>query len=429
MKPILKTVHLLHIITLILLNVSLANSQNFINSLVLDSKSKMPLEFVLIHNRANDEIVETNSKGEFILPINSLSDTLEITYLGYYNLRLISGDVKAEILLLQNINYLQEVKIYSNKNSIPLNSKNLYPISIVSKDSFLYVLNRQNKIKEDKYVLQIYNESGVIEEVVKIEESKNIELVKNCHGNIYLKVGNEYVLIEFVNNLFRMVEKISENDYTKLYRNCIGYFKSTYMYELEKLNGLNKLYFVVNTDSFTLVKSILFEEKIENYKEDMGFIEYGKNVSTMEIYDAGLNSKIRRAQASSFLLENIIHKNRVNNFAFDSDSNFVLFNFDEGKIEWIDIKGQISKTIDSVEFLSSSHFENLIVQDKAKQKYYAIKKMSSGFKIYDIDIFTGTISEYISLDVAFLDALEILNGNIFALGRKNNTEFNKLYFK
>lgn len=226
-----------------------------------------------------------------------------------------------------------------------------------------------------------------------------------------------------------MIEKINAVDFYKLFGKCIGNFKSTYMYELVKMNGLHKLYFVVNADSFHIAKSIVFDKKIKNYIDDKGFIEYGKNVSTMEITDYASNLQIRRDQASSFILENIIHKNRVNNFCFVYDNNFVLFNFDEAKMEWFDNEGKAKKTIESVDFLASDQYKNFVLQDKLGGKFYVVKNLRDDYQICMIDMNTGIVNDCLSLNIAFFESIEIINGNVFILGRKNNIEFNKLYYK
>jgi hypothetical protein len=395
----------------------------------LDSKSFIPLEFVIVHNKANNQIVETNKNGAFSMPINSLKDTLEVTYLGYNRLTLISGDIKETILLKQNTNLLDEVKISSSKTSKQLNTKDQSPISIVSDDSLLYVLYTKNKGRNEKYSLHILNEYGIIKDIVAIEETEKVELIKNCRSDLYLKLGDEIILIDIIDNTFQMIEKINADDYYKLFGKCISNYKSFYMYELVKMNGLHKLYFVVNADSFHIAKSITFDEKIKDYIGDMGFIEFGKNVSTMEITDPSMNSEIRRAQASSFLLENIIHKNRVNNFCFAYGNNFVLFNFDEAKIEWFDNEGKLIKAIKSVDLLASDQYKNLVIQDKLGGKFYIVKNLRDDYQICIIDMKTGNVSDCLSLNVSFFESIEIINGNVFILGRKNNVEFNKLYYK
>ncbi|MBK7636615.1 MAG: carboxypeptidase-like regulatory domain-containing protein [Saprospiraceae bacterium] len=422
--------NIIHIVLLLLLFcLNIANSQRVVYATVLDSKSNKPLEFVIVRNKANNQIVETNKNGAFSMPINSFKDTLEVTYLGYNRLSLISGDIKETIFLKQNINLLDEVEISSSNTSKQLSTKDLTPISIVSDDTFLYVLYTKNKGRNEKYSLHIFNEYGVIKDIVEIEEKEKFELIKNCRGDLYLKLGDEFILIDIIDDTFQMIEKINAVDFYKLFGKCIGNFKSTYMYELVKMNGLHKLYFVVNADSFHIAKSIVFDKKIKNYIYDKGFIEYGKNVSTMEITDYASNLQIRRDQASSFILENIIHKNRVNNFCFVYDNNFVLFNFDEAKMEWFDNEGKAKKTIESVDFLASDQYKNFVLQDKLGGKFYVVKNLRDDYQICMIDMNTGIVNDFLSLNIAFFESIEIINGNVFILGRKNNIEFNKLYYK
>lgn len=406
-------------------------SQNVISATIKDFDSSLDLEFVSVYNKNTKNFIETNSKGNFSLEFKLITDTIEISYLGYEKKSIAINQISA-IIYLKRLEIKSElVEIIGFKESYQINREKRI-LKFITNDTFVFSLNKVSVGLETKYNIEVFNEFGISQKVIPLDGyDKKIDILSNCMRKTYLKIDTVCIRFEFNNSQFQLIEKLSLDKYNHIFGNCVSYFDKKLVYQMSKFKGLEKRYFLVNANKNTSIifKEIILEDRLKLYNYDLGKIEYGKNISTMDITDGGQNRLIRNKQADSHFLESVFHTNHKNNYIFPLDSGFVIFNYDEKSIELFKNDGLLIKAIKGVEILSNDEFKNIIIHDKIKSEFYTVKKIKTEYKICSIDIFTGNVKDCTSLNVSFFDLIEIINGNVFILGRKNNVEFNKLYYK
>jgi hypothetical protein len=95
-------------------------AQSMIKSSVVDSKTNLPLVFCTIQNENTQKGVISNSDSDFLIEVNSLEDTLSISFLGYETIRVQAFEIQNSnrILLKEKQFQLQEIVISSNNDYI-----------------------------------------------------------------------------------------------------------------------------------------------------------------------------------------------------------------------------------------------------------------------------------------------------------------------
>jgi hypothetical protein len=266
---------------------------------------------------------------------------------------------------------------------------------------------------------------------IPIDHGTKVDIFKNCQYHIFLQINDECIKIAFENQQLSLIEKIKFMDYQSLFGNCMASKEGQFVYQLARWNNLEKNYVLVdpNEGNSKLFKSIIHKERLQSYKQDMGFIAYGKNVSTMGISDGVNNRLVRNQQADSHFYETTLHKNQTNNYFFALDTSFVFFNFDEKKIEIYDLHGDLTQTSTDHPIFRNKHKTCIVLHDNISQKCYFVYDTHNDYMISEIDIDTPQILESIALNLVYFESIDIINGNIFSLGRNSVIGTTALFYK
>jgi len=131
---------------------------------VFSENEKTPLPYANIYNRSTEKGTITNFDGLFIIEINSLSDTLVISYTGYQKKIITASEIKKnpDIFLRYSITLLEEV-------------------TVLADDSFLYdmVLSCRKKTLPYKKISKTYFSLNTF------IENKQVEMVEAYHNGIF----------------------------------------------------------------------------------------------------------------------------------------------------------------------------------------------------------------------------------------------------
>ena len=410
---------------------NLSGEQFVVGATVVDNNTKKPLQFATVYNLTTKQAAETDAKGVFFIKIVSSTDTLITFYLGYKADTTIVAQVRDIINLIPIDNLLSEIEITENRNARAISQSKLSPIKFVTSDSLIYLLSERYSGIRKSYELEIYNSDGQPLKNISVEHANKVDLFKNCQNHIFLRIGDECIKIAYQNSQLTLIEKMSDKDYQNLFRHCLASINGKYIYEISRWNNLEKQYFMVipNDGKSSVFKSIVHENRLKYYQNDLGFIEYGTNVSTMGITDAANNRLVRNQQADSHFYEKTFHKNHTDNFLFSINNGFLLFNFDEKKIEYYDQDGVLTQATSGSPIFESKKYKNVVLQDYFTNKFYSVQDDYDDFKICEIDVVSDKVTAGISLDLIYYESIAIVKGSVFALGRANIIGANALYFK
>lgn len=404
---------------------------NEIRSKVVDKKTKKALPFATVYNLNRNHVAETNGEGFFTIKFERLTDTLITYYLGYKTDTTTVGQIKENIFLSPIQNLLNEIEISDYKNSTIINHPKITPIKFVTSDSLGFLLSERMIGFRKNYELEVFHYTGVSMKKIQLDQGNKVDIFKNCQNQIFLQIDDKCIKIAFENQQLSLIEKMTFREFKSLFGNCMASKEGQFVYQLARWNNLEKNYVLVDPKegNSKLFKSIIHKDRLQSYKQDMGFIEYGKNVSTLGITDAVNNRLVRNQQADSHFYETTLHKNQTNNYFFALDTSFIHFNFDEKQIEIYDLHGDLTQTITDHPIFRNKHKTCIVLHDDIFQKFYFVYDTHNDYMISEIDIETIRLLESIALNLVYFKSIDIINGNIFSLGRNSTIAPNALFYK
>ncbi|HRG41437.1 MAG TPA: carboxypeptidase-like regulatory domain-containing protein [Saprospiraceae bacterium] len=405
--------------------------KNEIRGTVVDRKTNRELQFATVFNLSLNLVADTNEDGNFTLEFKNSADTIITFYLGYKPDTTIVSKLKEVIYLEPIQNLIAEIEITDNRNARMINNPKFAPIKFVASDSLIYLLSMIQSGFKKNYELEIFRSNGVSVKKIPIAHVKKMNILLNCQNEVFLHIDDECIKIVFENQQLTLIEKMTFRDYQSLFDHCLASKEDVLIYEKARWNDLEKHYFLVNLNEgkSALITSVIHDQRLQSYKHDLGFIDYGKKVSTMEITSEGNNRFIRNQQADSHFLEVIFHKNHTDNYFFALDSGFVFFNFDEKLIEFYNPIGGLKQTILDHQIFNSKSKNYCVLQDKLSKKLYYVQERHNDLMVSEIEFGTGSISDGIALDIVFYESIAVVGGNLFVQGRKSLIEDYEVYYK
>ncbi|MBK7698344.1 MAG: hypothetical protein IPJ39_06265 [Saprospiraceae bacterium] len=105
-----------------------------------------------------------------------------------------------------------------------------------------------------------------------------MNILLNCQNEVFLHIDDECIKIVFENQQLTLIEKMTFRDYQSLFDHCLASKEDVLIYEKARWNDLEKHYFLVNLNEgkSALITSVIHNQRLQSYKHDLGFIDYGK---------------------------------------------------------------------------------------------------------------------------------------------------------
>jgi hypothetical protein len=213
------------ILWILCIGISYCSSQNRIVKTVVDSSSKLPIQFVNIVLTSNPhQGTITNEDGLFILYLINKSDSIEVSHIGYNKIRLSSNFTKDTIYLNSSATLLDEVTISDmSANQVIIQTiKNLeinHSVEPVTYNSFVRIV----EYPQDTSVIHIFEEHLFDIHQTKDSNSK-FKIIKsrvNAFSGIGEKRLKDLRLINMVSvysdNTFRYQDDFLKERKTKNY--------------------------------------------------------------------------------------------------------------------------------------------------------------------------------------------------------------------
>lgn len=165
------------------------SSQTEIHGKVITSKSNMIIPFAKVYNKSIGQGTLTDLEGKFSIPINSFSDTLMISFIGFETLQLTNlKDVNESIKLKESVQIISEVIASAKANEY------LYDLIIASGKK----IPKKNSQSKGYFELKTTIENQQVE---LLEAYYNIEANNYNIHNLDLKAGR-FALTDYYNTKF-----------------------------------------------------------------------------------------------------------------------------------------------------------------------------------------------------------------------------------
>lgn len=192
---------------------------------IISEPEKSPLPYANIYNRSTQKGTISNYDGFFVVEVNSLSDTLVISYTGYQKKTMIASEIKKNptIFLRYSTTLLEEV-------------------TVLADDSFLYemvVSCRKKSIPSNKTAKSYFSLNAFIDD-------KQVEMVESYYNGIFagysideLKMKNgRLAFSKDDENTFLSTETSKALYFLKLFEK-MNTFRKIHLHRIKKRSGKN----------------------------------------------------------------------------------------------------------------------------------------------------------------------------------------------
>ncbi len=393
------------------------SGQKQITKVVIDSKTKFPIDYVFISSNDKKVGLLTNKKGKFSFIASSNINTFSFYKLGFKSSTLSYESVIKQdtIFLTENFTLLEEVSVTSDKVIPVVKDKRFYinDYFVLPDNNFLILTS---KINIKGFEIAIYNEAKGIIYSKKIKDEEGEFLFKDCFGSIQL----------ITNQSARQIYFESDTSFNFLQK----YTRSKFDNEL--LNVVLKL------DTEVIIKSSLPPKKMVGVyfdaKVNSPFVVFNKvgNGKVIKFYTLQFNKQLlemfanekadskmvvgsgQKVESTLLLFYEQIAK-EIYAPMFLKNDTVIIFNFQQNEMAFLNKAGEelLTKKIDQKGFSQFHNFE--ILYDKERQKFYLKIRDSDKFIIKELNIYTGTFGEHIKLEKTFAKKIQIINGKMFYL--------------
>ena len=402
-------------------------SQKNLTKTIIDSKTKLPIEYVFVSSNDRTLNLVSNKEGQFIL-INSPKIQSYIFFkIGYFKQAISTDDLlKLDTIVLEAKPFnLQEVTITSQAIDTIVKDKRYYvdDYMVLPNHDFLILTS---KLNAKEFEVCYYKKNVGITCSKKIKNEQNGSLFLDCFKNIHV----------LTDNYSRQVLFSSDSTFDFLPR----YTKSKFDSTLAQV--------VLNIDTQVVIKSFLPTIKVDmafyghslyspflhyilvskRQRKSLCVVFYNKSIQEMakaEYFDQALRdtafSKVGSRVNSVYSNEcesNLFHSRVAKSIyapIFSKNDTIIVFDFQEKTIAFFNRNGDFIKevNIDKRDFSDYHEFE-VIYDPYAKNFYYKTKEFEKS-TICLMDIYTGHKIKKIHLEKIFAKNIQILNDKMYYL--------------
>jgi len=365
----------------------LGKSQSKINGYVVDENNN-PISNVNIFFK-NNQVKGTISNKDGYFEINNQNDSLIFLHLIYKSIT-IKPDSSNIIVLNEKSFLLNEVVISSEISELIIKNPWIIDYEITTEYIFVAYVSNKGPIIEIR---------DLTNKILYQENSKEfIEFQKDCIGNIYLHIGENYFLIEFKSFYYKIIKSYNETEFNRIKYSCDVKIKEFQFYNYF-LNEKYNLIFNYNTttESYTLLNTIADEKDIQCIRElEKENIIKLKNLKILNdkindykilgdenksIYDE-LKYDAYRLQNeinTDLLFKNLIQKKKINSPIYNiNDTIYVFDNVNNILFKYLFNGNPLNKIVFTPPLLNPI----FITQDLQSLDIYYIYKLKDIVKIY-----------------------------------------------
>ncbi len=395
------------------------------SKIILNSKTKWPIDYVYINSENSKFDLLTNKDGKFILISDPKIKTLSFYKMGYYPKK-----IRVEELIKTDTIYLDEQPIELAQVEIKLNI-----IDTIVKDKRFYlddylVLPNQDfliitsKINIPGFEISYYKWHKGVTCTKKIKNEGSGSIFKDCFNNAHVVTKDYSRQIFFESDsTFNFLPKYSRSRFDSTLAKVVLRVDTTVVISSSQAPvKIKQQYFDLKKNSPFL--SYIMVSK--NSRKNVYTVMYNKELREMlkyEIYDSESMAAEAKALGGSGDSE-VKREAKMDLFftkiaapiyapVFLKNDTIVIFNFQENLIVFLNKSGQIIKEVD-LDHKELSTFRNFeIIYDAPGQRFYFKTKDSDRSTLSLLNIYSGKIAKKIHLEKVFAKNIQIVNGKIY----------------
>ncbi len=382
-----------------------------VSGIVVDSVTHRAIPNVNIAVDASKIGTSTDANGKFSLVIPNNRSTIKISHVGFKTQQklIYRVDTQLVIQLKAETKNLGIVEISSNRITNLVEKKNLYVIDYLIFENKICVLCFKNRQSQQAQLVLLDGYGNQI-------ESKEMEwidkIVNDYKLEPFLTSKKSALQILILDSIIAFGNEIEMDEFNEINEAIIAY-QSPFYYIRHNYydNQLVRIYrYNEQNQEVKLLKSITDSAGIERLKDK-----------------ARLQSALDYTEADARFEEMCFYAPKYLPLIY-FDTSFLLFNFNENRIEKLDKQGNtISNT--AIEFHQQPDWKQDLLIDSVQKKIYAVFAKNGQYKIAEIDLQLGKIGNKINIPhFQHLENMQINNGRLYFLYQGNiDNRYKELY--
>jgi hypothetical protein len=405
---------------------------------VVKDEFNHPLPFTKVVDTLSQRFTMTDLEGRYRIKVEKGS-VLRFTYVGKKTIHrevVISGGefIRIDAKMVTSNTQLGTVEVTSERIRPVAVKYNHHILDYIfsGRDQFLVL----KKIKKRRFLCVDGLDTTFAQFPVEVKVNR---IKVDCQQNIFL-IGKDSAYQIYVDNNIRYISAISIKNYKKVIEPCITEEMGLF-YASEYRNHNKTLVFYSTYKDGSRMKEILRVEDEEyrktaelEFREILGMYNAAtpehENVIKHNSWDGDVYSLINIHTGRAFFEKVAFFKQQIAREIvcpkfLDAEKNIIVFDHINDLI--LSLKEEAIITADFFDFHYSKYYSDEILQDKVREKYYAVFNQRGNLQLHEIDITTGETKVALYLEeIAFPELIKVNNGYLYFV-KFQGTGFAKLY--
>ena len=414
-------------------------SQNIVTKTVVDSKTKLPLEYVYLNSEDHKLNLMTNKAGKVFIDLD-----LTIKSYGFYKIGYSKQTIPVEMLIKTDTIFLNEAPV--NLQEITITSRTLDTIIRDKRfyvDDYVILPNNDfmiitSKINVKGFEVAYYKPDKGITCRKKITSESNAHFFSDCFKNIHVLTNAYSIQLFFTSDsTFDFMAKYTKEKFDSTVALCALKIDTELVLKTSpppvtkqqayfdyKVNPPVLTYVVGYKNTRKNLYTVFYNKQLREMAGwEVKDVKYFQNLKISLSDQNPTNRSFMGSEQSveadlSFFFTKVAKP--IYAPIFLRNDTVVLFNFQEKMIVFLNKTGDILKqvAIDDTQFSTFREFE--IIYDAARQNFYYRYKEPDKTTLSLINIYTGKLVKKIHLEKPYAKNIQVLNNKIYYLVREKD---------
>ena len=398
-------------------------SQTISTKFIVDSKTKLPIEFVNIYPESKKINLLSDRFGSFKINADLDTKIYIVNKTGYY----IKSFSKADLLKLDTVFLvekpfdLSEITIISKKLEECVKDKRFYVQDYLVLPNYDFLIITY-KINIEGFEVSYYKKDHGVTCTKKFKTEYNQHLFKDCFSNYHLVTNACSRQFYFISDTsFDFLPAYRKTYFDSTLSRIVLRIDSQVIYRFERPSLTYKgTYFKTDFHSPFMTYVSVYNNK----KTDLYTAVYSKEMRDMiqsEISDSQRNNEytttvgsransVQSTEASnSFFIETIVGP--IYSPIFLRNDTLIILNFQEDNIVFLSRNGIILKTV-KMDGISKYH-QIQAYYDEIANRFYVTQTENDRHMIKRLNVYTGKFERTIGLERPFPKNIQIVNNRMY----------------
>ena len=415
------------VILFILLGALKCIGQKNITVTILDSKTKLPVDFAYVSSDDRKLNLVSNKDGQLILVVD-----LKIKHYVFYKIGYATQTVSLSTLLENTTVFLvsksfnlAEVTITPKLFDTIIRDKRFYVDDYIVLPNYDFLIITSQKSSKE-FNIAYYKRYKGITCTKKMTNETHSYLFNDCYKNLHLVTDDYSRQILFdSDSTFDFLPKFSKTKFDSTVALCalkvdtqivLKSFRPPYKIKKEysnySISSPFLSYLIVSKHSGQNLYTAFYNKEMRARIKNEGGDAFRINGAIKDV--GGHSMSQQKLESSIALFYQAVAKPIYAPIFFKNDT-IVIFNFQENLIVFMTTAGNLLKEVKMHEDEFSTYHDFEVIYDELRQKFYYKTKEGDKSTLTKINIYLGKFSPKIKLEKIFARNIQILNDKAYYL--------------